>query len=135
MPTPAATAAATPTSSNSGLRPATFPVCTGMPGESALMLDVHPSDGHVHDVLVRTDQAIADFDGGAEGHRGFLGFEHDLRQLYSRYTLFKFGGDVSGTILRLVDAIQALLQHIGEAGGIGALGTSGRGHIVAGLGD
>src|SRR5690606_2450001 len=115
----AATAAATPSISSRGLSPAGRGAIFTGTATSELMAWPYASDGHVHDFLVRTDQAVSDFHGGAERHRGLVRFEHHLRKLHARLAALEARGQVIGLRLRLVHRIEALLQHGGEAGTAG----------------
>src|SRR6185369_5237353 len=121
MPTPAATAAARPSSNSNGLRFIPMGVPPGMGWFIAtawfsLISGTHPSDGHVHDFLVRIDQAVADFDGGAEGDLCLVRLEHHLRQLQARLAALEARGEIRRLRLRGIHGFQPLLEYIGEAG-------------------
>src|SRR5678815_4322782 len=72
------------------------------------------SDGHVHDLLVRIDEAVAYFGDRTERHTGLLHLEHDLRQLDAGHAALELGREVRSALLRLVHLVQALLENVGE---------------------
>src|SRR5512133_3944566 len=89
--TPAATAAAIPSSTSSGRKPAPMPAIGGWESTAALVAMVdpgqreveQPSDRHVHDFLVGRDKAVAHFGRGAERHARLLHLDHHLAEFHA----------------------------------------------------
>ena len=73
-----------------------------------LMLVLLPSDRHVHDFLVRTDEAVAHFGERAKRDARLLHLQHHLRQLDAGHALLELRRERVGALLRLIDLVDAL---------------------------
>src|SRR5262245_61542580 len=72
------------------------------------------SDGHVHDFLIRTHEAIAYLGERTERHVRLLHLEHHLWQLDARYAALELRRERVCARLHLVHLVETLLQYVGE---------------------
>ena len=118
MPTPAATAAATPISSAAasagrmsegrGSRCSCAHTYLGVHArrinlppsfcQSPSLILFTSSNRHVHDLLVRIHEPVAYFGDRAKRHTGLLHLEHDLRQLDARHALLELRREVGSAL-------------------------------------
>src|SRR6476469_3497202 len=91
--------------------------CLGNQIESATdALQTACSDRHVHHVLVRLHEAVADFHRGAECDLRLLHRDHHPRQVRTRITEFEGGLQVVCGLLGAADVVDSVRQGLRESG-------------------